>query len=120
MHGPGLGGLLPSLPAVVGEDGSVEWHGWHYRDYDEDVLRYFPGAHVMIRPSPLAEAVVLAYWRGSVLCYAVAEELRHEDGSCRPYWFPYPASVNECGDTYQFPLPPLTHFLEWKSIPSYP
>jgi hypothetical protein len=90
MHCPGLGELLPSYPAVVGEDGSVGWNGWHYRDYDEDLLRYFPGSRVTIRPSPLAEAAVLVYWRGSVLCYAVAEELRHEDGSYRPYWFPYP------------------------------
>ena len=97
VHCPSLGQLLPSFPAVVGEDGSVQWsrglgggHGWHYRDYDEDVLRYFPKAHVTIRPSPLAEAVVLVYWRGSVLCLAIAEELRHEDGSYRPYWFPYP------------------------------
>ncbi len=89
-HCPGLGELLPSYPAVVGEDGSIEWNGWHYRDYDEDVLRYFPKARVTIRPSPLAEAAVLVYWCGSVLCYAVAEELRHEDGSYRPYWFPYP------------------------------
>lgn len=90
MHCRGLGTLLPSYPAVVGADGSVEWNGWHYRDYDEDVLRYFPRARVALRPSPLAEAAVLVYWRGSVLCYAVAEELRHEDGSYRPYWFPYP------------------------------
>jgi hypothetical protein len=90
MHCPGLGELFPSYPAVVGEDGSVEWQGWHYRDYEEDVLRYFPGEPVTIRPSPLAEAVVLVYWRGSVLCYAIAAELRHEDGSYRTYWFPYP------------------------------
>ena len=95
MHCPGLGELLPSHPAMVGDDGSVEWNGWHYRDYDEDLLRYFPGSRVTIRPSPLAEAAALVYWRGSVLCYAVAEELRHEDGSYRPYWFPYPR-LGEC------------------------
>ncbi len=89
-HCPGLQELLPSFPAVVAEDGSVEWEGWHYRDYDEDVLRYFPKAHVKVRPSPLAEAAILVYWHDAILCYAVAEELRHEDGSYRPYWFPYP------------------------------
>lgn len=68
----------------------VERHGWHYRDYDENILRYFPKARVTVRPSPLAETVVLVYWRNAVLCYAVAEELRHDDGSYRPYWFPYP------------------------------
>lgn len=86
----GLRELLQSYPAVVGDDGTVEWRGFHYRDYEEDVLRYFPGEQVTVRPSPLAEAAILVYWRGSILCYAVAEELRHEDGSYRPYWFPYP------------------------------
>jgi hypothetical protein len=86
----GLRELLRSYPAVVGEDGSIEWQGWHYRDYEVDVLRYFTRAQVRIRRSPLAEAVILVYWRGSILCYAVAEELRHHDGVCRSYWFPYP------------------------------
>ena len=88
-HCPHLRELLLSYPAVVGGDGSVEWNGWHYRDYEEDLLRYFPKARVTIRPSPLAEAALLVYWHGSVHCYAVAEELRHEDGSYRPYWFPF-------------------------------
>ena len=61
----------------------------HYRDNEEDVLRYFPHAQVTVRRSPLTEAVIVVYWRGSVLCYAVAEELRHEDGTCLSYWFPY-------------------------------
>jgi hypothetical protein len=86
----GLRELLPSSPAVVGDDGTIEWQGLHYRDFDEDVLRYFPKAPVMLRRSPLADAATLVYWRGSVLCYAVAEELHHEDGSYRPYRFPYP------------------------------
>ena len=86
----GLRELLPSHPAVVGDDGTIEWQGRHYRDYEEDVLRYFPGVAVTIRPSPLAEAAILVYWHGSVLCYAIAEELRHEDGTYRPYSFPYP------------------------------
>jgi hypothetical protein len=90
VHCPGLGELLPSFPATVGEYRSVEWRRWHYRDYEEDVLRYAPGPAVTVRPSPLAEAAVLVYWRGTILCYAVAEELRHGDGSYRPYWFPYP------------------------------
>lgn len=86
----GLQELLPSYPAVVGEDGSIEWQGWHYRDYKEDVLCYFPHAQVRVRRSPLTEAVILVYRRGSVLCYAVAAELRHQDGTCRSYSFPYP------------------------------
>ncbi len=87
---PGLPELLPSFPATVGEDGTVEWQGRHYRDYDNDLLRYLPHTRVTVRPSPLAEAAILVYWKGVVLCYAVAEELRHEDGSFRAYWFPYP------------------------------
>jgi hypothetical protein len=89
-HYPGLGELLSCSRAIVGEDGTVEYQGWHYRDYDEDLLRYFPGEQVTVRPSPLAEAVVLVYWHDAILCYAVADELRHKDGSFRPYWFPYP------------------------------
>ncbi len=68
----------------------MEWQGWHYRDNDEDVLRYFPHAAVMIRPSPSTEATISVYWNEAILCYAVACELRHTDGSYRPYWFPYP------------------------------
>lgn len=90
LHHTGLADLLPSYPAVVEDDGSVEWQGWHYRDFVEDVLRYFPRAQVTVRPSPLTEAVILVYWKGAGLCYAVAEELRHEDGTCRSYWFPFP------------------------------
>lgn len=59
-------------------------------DKEKDVLRYFPQGSVTVRPSPLAEAAILVYWKQSVLCYAVADELRHDDGSFRPYWFPYP------------------------------
>ena len=90
LYYPGLRELLPSFPATVGEEGTVEWRGWHYRDYDEDLLRYFPKAQVTVRPSPVAEAAILVYWKGAVLCYAVAAELRHDDDSFRPYWFPYP------------------------------
>ena len=87
---PGLRELLPSFPATVGDDGTVEWQGWHYRDYAQDLLSYFPRAKVKVSPSPLAEAAILVYWKDAVLCYAVADELRHNDGSFRPYWYPYP------------------------------
>ncbi|MBF6613394.1 MAG: hypothetical protein IVW55_09740 [Chloroflexi bacterium] len=90
LYYPGLREVIPSFPATVGEDGTVEWKGWHYRDHDEDLLRYFPKAQVTIRPSPLSEAAILVYWKSAILCYAVADELRHDDGSYRPYWFPYP------------------------------
>ncbi len=89
-HYLGLRELLPSFPAIIGEDGTVEWQGWHYRDSEEDVLRYFPHAAVMIRPSPSTEATISVYWNEAILCYATASELRHTDGSYRPYWFPYP------------------------------
>ena len=69
----------------------MEWQGLHYRDSDNenDVLRYFPQASVMIRPSPLTEATILVYWKEDILCYAIADELRHRDGTYRPYWYPY-------------------------------
>jgi hypothetical protein len=86
----GLRELLPAYPARVGDDGTVEWQGWHYRATEQDVLRYFPHAAVTVRPSPLSEALVAVYWNEAILCCAVADELRHRDGSYRPYWFPYP------------------------------
>ncbi len=66
----GLRELLPSFSAMVGDDGTVEWQGWHYRDYEEDLLRYFPNAQVSVRRSPLTEAVILIYWKGGILCVA--------------------------------------------------
>jgi hypothetical protein len=87
---PSLRELLPTYQAVVGKDGTLLWHGWHYRDMEDDVLRYWPGEAVMIRPSPYSEATIWVYWKETLLCYATASELRHEDGSYRPYWFPYP------------------------------
>jgi len=86
----GLRNLLPTVPAQVGLDGTVAWQGLHYRDTEQDVLRYFPQAAVTIRPSPLSEALIIVDWQETVLCSAVADELRHTDGSYRPYWFPYP------------------------------
>ena len=82
--------LLPSYTAKVGEDGALEWRGWHYRDAKEDVLRYWAHEEVVIRPSPSTEAAIWVYWNNRILCYATADELRHKDGSYRPYWFPYP------------------------------
>ncbi len=87
---PSLRELLPADDALVGRDGTLEWHGWHYRDIEDHVLRYWPGEAVTIRPSPMSEAVIWVYWGQDVLCQAVAEELCHKDGSFRPYWFPYP------------------------------
>ncbi len=87
---PSLRTLLPAYPATVGEDGTLEWHGWHYRDRGEDVLRYWPNAEVLFRPTVSSEAAVWVYWNQALLCHATADELRHADGSYRPYWFPYP------------------------------
>ncbi len=88
-HCLGLRELLPAYLAQVDREGTVAWQGWHYRDYDQDVLRYFPDAAVTVRPSPLSEAMIAVYWNEAILCCAVADELRHRDGSYRPYWFPY-------------------------------
>jgi hypothetical protein len=87
---PWLRELLPKHQATVGEDGTLEWRGWHYRDAEEDVLRYWAHEVVIIRPFPSTEAAIWVYWKETMLCYATADELRHEDGSYRPYWFPYP------------------------------
>lgn len=87
---PSLRELLPTYDASVGKDGTLEWHGWHYRDIEDDVLRYWPGEAVTLRPSPMSEAVIWVYWDQEILCQAVAEELCHKDSSYRPYWFPYP------------------------------
>lgn len=87
---PGLRELLPTYEALVGRDGTVAWHGWHYRDIEDDVLEYWPDEAVTIRPSPSSEALIWVYWDQEMLCQAVAEELCHTDGSYRPYWFPYP------------------------------
>jgi hypothetical protein len=87
---PGLRELLPAYDALVGSDGTLEWHGWHYRDTEDDVLQYWPDETVTLRPSPVSEAVIWVYWDQEILCQAVAEELCHQEGSYRPYWFPYP------------------------------
>jgi hypothetical protein len=87
---PDLQEVLPAYEASVGSDGTLVWQGWHYRDREVDVLRYWPGEAVTIRPSPLSEAVIWVYWGQDILCCALAEELCHKDGKCRPYWFPYP------------------------------
>jgi hypothetical protein len=89
-HVPSLREILPAYPATVGTDGVLEWQGWHYRDVEEDILRYWAHEVVTIRPSPSTEAAIWVYWQEEILCYATADELRHEDGSYRPYWFPYP------------------------------
>jgi hypothetical protein len=87
---PWLRDLLPKHQVTVGGNGTLEWRGWHYRDAEEDVLHYWAHEAVTIRPSPSTEAAIWVYWNETILCYAIADELRHEDGSYRPYWFPYP------------------------------
>lgn len=70
--------------------GLLEWRGWHYRESEADILSYWAQETVTFRPSPLTEALIWVYWKDAILCSALAEELCHEDGSYRPYWFPYP------------------------------
>jgi len=88
-HFAGLRSLLPSSPVGVSEDGILEWRGWHYRDM-EDILPYWAHEMVTVRPSSWTEAMVWVYWNNSILCNAIADELRASNGSYRPYWFPYP------------------------------
>jgi len=61
-----------------------------YRDAQEDILHYWAHEAVTIRLAPWTEAMIWVYWNETILCPATADELRHEDGSYRPYWFPYP------------------------------
>jgi Mu transposase, C-terminal len=63
----GLRALLPRFEAQVGQDGILEWQGLHYRDQEADILSYWAGETVVIRPSPLAEAVIWVYWPISVI-----------------------------------------------------
>lgn len=84
-----LRSLFPSSPAGVEEDGTISWRGWHYRD-TEDILPYWAHKTVTVRPSPWTEAVIWVYWKNSILCKAIAEELRTSEENFRPYWFPYP------------------------------
>jgi hypothetical protein len=86
----GLRALLPSFEAQVSQDGTIEWQGWHYRDREADILSYWVLETVTLCPSPLTEAVIWVYWNDAILCCALADELCYEDGSYRPYWFPYP------------------------------
>lgn len=86
----GLRALLPGFVAQVRKDGLLEWQGRHCRDQEADILSYWARETVTLRPSPLSEALIWVYWKDAILCYALAEELSHEDGSYRPYWFPYP------------------------------
>jgi len=81
--------LFPGRMAYVEEDGTLEWQGWHFRDM-EDILYYWAHETVTVRPSPSTEAMIWVYWNNSILCNAIADELRNRDGSYRPYWFPYP------------------------------
>jgi hypothetical protein len=94
---PSLRELLPIYPATVGTDGTLSWKGWHYRDMDNDLLRYWPNETVLLRPSPVNEAMIWVYWPNKksqdeeILCCAIAEELHHKNGgSYRPYFLPYP------------------------------
>jgi hypothetical protein len=87
---PSLREVLPVYEASIGSDGTLEWRGWHYREKEHDLLRYWPHERVTLRPSPSSEALIWIYWKQEILCEAVAEELCHKDGTYHPYWFPYP------------------------------
>src|SRR5258708_5904662 len=86
---PSLREVLPAYDASVGSDGTLEWQGWHYRDSEDGVLRYWPNEVATIRPSPMREAVVWAYWDQDILCLAAPEELSHKDRTPTPHSFPY-------------------------------
>ena len=87
---PSLREVLPAYETSIGGDGTLEWRGWHYREMEHDLLRYWPSETVTIRPSPVSEALIWIYWKQEILCQAIAEELCHKDGTYHPYWFPYP------------------------------
>ncbi len=85
---PSLREVLPAYEALIGSDGTLAWRGWHYRERENDLLRYWSHEMVTVRPSPTSEALIWVYWKQDILCQAVAEELCHKDGTYHPYWFP--------------------------------
>src|SRR5947209_2541764 len=58
--------------------------------FDRTCPTYETSSTVTRRPSPLTEAVIWVYWNDAILCCALADEFCYEDGTYRPYWFPYP------------------------------
>jgi hypothetical protein len=78
---PLLRAFLPSLPAIIDREGSIEIDHLHYTD---ELLLYFSNRAVTIRRLAHTEAGIWVYLDGSVLCQAWARELRRRDGTYRP------------------------------------
>jgi len=76
---PALRRLLPDCAGVI-EDDFVAYNGLHYT---HDLLIYWAGRDVTLRPSRHAEVSVWIYLDGEILCRATARELQRADGSYR-------------------------------------
>lgn len=78
---PALRSFLPSHTAAITQDGAICYDDLHYAD---DLLAHWAGTPVTFRRSEQMEALIWVYLEGSLLCQAMARELRRRDGSYRP------------------------------------
>ena len=84
---PALRYFLPLHSGVISDEGSIFYEGLHYTD---ELLAYWIGAKVTFRLSEHTEALIWVYLEGSMLCTALARELRRRDGT---YWSHRPGRV---------------------------
>jgi hypothetical protein len=73
--------FLPLHNGMISHDGAVPFDGLHYTD---ELLLHWAGSSVTFRRSEQTEALIWVYLQDSVLCQAMARELRRRDGSYRP------------------------------------
>lgn len=79
---PALRFFLPLHNGSIAQDGAIRHDDLHYAD---GLLRHWIGAPVTFRRSEQMEALMWVYLEESLLCQAMARELRRRDGSYRPY-----------------------------------
>jgi hypothetical protein len=84
---PVLRHFLPLHSGVITDDGTLFYDGLHYTD---ELLAYWIGVKVTFRLSEHTEALIWVYLEGSMLCTALALELRRRDGT---YWSHRPGRV---------------------------
>ena len=79
---PVLRHFLPLHSGVITDDGAILYNGLHYAD---ELLAYWAGVPVTFRRSEQIEALIWVYLDGSMLCTALARELRRRDGTYRSH-----------------------------------
>jgi Mu transposase, C-terminal len=79
---PALRHFLPLHRDAINRDGAIPYDGLHYAD---ELLAYWAGEPVTFRRSEQIEALIWVYLDGSLLCSALARELRRRDGSYRSH-----------------------------------